>query len=387
MPARPVEERTDEAARRSERIGARSRHCAWVEALKTRTLGEEAVRTSEFDYALPEALVAQEPVSPRDASRLLVLPRREGPVRHARFRDLPPLLSAGDLLVFNDSKVIPARLDGNKETGGRCELLLVEPLPAGPAPGARWRAMGQASKPIREGQRLDFGALGAVVEGVEGEGFFAVRFDREGAAFESALARAGHVPLPPYIRRADGPLDRERYQTVYARVPGSAAAPTAGLHFTSELLAALEARGVARTAVTLHVGPGTFLPVREEDLSRHRMHEEPYQVPPAAAAAFAACRGRGGRVIAVGTTAVRVLETGFAGGAIRPGPGRTSLFVLPGYECRAVDGMITNFHLPRSTLLMLVCALAGRERVLAAYRESVERGYRFCSYGDAMLVA
>jgi S-adenosylmethionine:tRNA ribosyltransferase-isomerase len=345
-------------------------------------------RPSDFDYALPEELVAQEPVTPRDASRLLVLPRREGPARHLRFRDLPGLLLPGDLLVFNDTKVIPARLEGTKETGGRCELLLCEPLPADPAaPGARFRALGQASKPIRPGQRLDFGPMSARVEAAEGEGFFTVRFDREGAAFDEALERVGHVPLPPYIRRPDGPLDRERYQTVFAREPGSAAAPTAGLHFTPELLARLEVRGVASCRVTLHVGPGTFLPVREGDVARHRMHEEPYRIPEEAAAAFRACRVRGGRVVAVGSTALRALESAHAGGQLRAGSGRTSLFVLPGHAFRAVDALITNLHLPRSTLLMLVCAFAGRERVLAVYEEAVSLGYRFYSYGDAMLVA
>lgn len=344
-------------------------------------------RPSDFDYPLPEDLVAQEPVSPRDASRLLVLPRREGPLRHLHFRDLPDLLSPGDLLVLNDTKVIPARLEGTKDTGGRCELLLCERLPPGAPPGERFRALGQASKPIRPGHRLAFGPLAAEVEAAEGEGFFAVRFDRQGAAFDAALERVGHVPLPPYIRRPDGPLDRERYQTVFAREPGSAAAPTAGLHFTPELLSRLGSRGVATSRVTLHVGPGTFLPVRDGDLDRHRMHEEPYQVPEETARAFRACRERGGRVVAVGSTAVRTLESACTGSEVRPGSGRTALFVAPGYSFRAVDAMVTNLHLPRSTLLMLVCAFAGRERVLSAYGEAVSRRYRFYSYGDAMLVA
>jgi len=345
------------------------------------------VRPSDFDYDLPEALIAQEPVTPRDASRLLVLPRHEGPVRHLHFRDLPGLLDPGDLLVFNDTRVIPARLVGTKETGGRCELLLVDPLPSDPiSPGARWRAMGQASKPIREGQRLDFGPLRALVERVEGEGFFAVRFDLDREAFSDALERCGHVPLPPYIRRADRVADRERYQTVFAREPGSAAAPTAGLHFTQELLDRLEARGVRRAALTLHVGPGTFLPIREVELEDHRMHAERFRVSSGAAAEHAACRRRGNRVIAVGTTSVRTLESSLSGAVVRPGEGSTTLFAFPGYEFRAVDGMITNLHLPRSTLLMLVCAFAGRDRVLAAYAEAVRMGYRFFSYGDAMLV-
>jgi len=347
-----------------------------------------ALRTSDFDYDLPDALVAQEPASPRDASRLLVLPRGGGEAGHRAFRDLPELLGPGDLLVVNDAQVVPARLEGVKESGGRCELLLVERLASVPGlPGARFRAMGQASKPLRSGQRLDFGAMAALVEVAEGEGFFLVRFDRDGPAFREALEGVGHVPLPPYIRRADGPRDRERYQTVFARAPGSAAAPTAGLHFTPELLARLEARGVARASLTLQVGPGTFLPVREEELDRHRMHSESYEVPEEAARAHAACRARGGRVVAVGTTAVRTLESAQEGGALRAGRGRTALFITPGYSFRAVDAMITNFHLPRSSLLMLACAFGGHERVLGAYREAVRRGYRFYSYGDAMLIA
>jgi S-adenosylmethionine:tRNA ribosyltransferase-isomerase len=301
------------------------------------------MKPSDFDYPLPEELIAQEPLEARDASRLLVLPP-EGAPRHGAFADLPDLLAAGDLLVFNDTKVIPARLVGHKESGGKVELLLVEPL--GQELGRRWRAMGQASKPIRPGARLAFGELTARVEAVLGEGFYDVVLDREGETLESALERAGRVPLPPYIRRDPTPADRARYQTVWARAPGSAAAPTAGLHFTDRLLGRLAARGVERAALTLHVGPGTFLPLRGDQLEAHRMHAERYEVP----------------------------------------PGRTDLFVRPGHAFRAVDGLVTNFHLPRSTLLVLVCALGGTERVLAAYREAVARRYRFFSYGDAMLV-
>jgi S-adenosylmethionine:tRNA ribosyltransferase-isomerase len=341
------------------------------------------VRLSDFDYALPEELVAQAPVTPRDASRLLVLPR-EGAALHRRFTDLAALLSPGDLLVFNDTKVIPARLVGRKASGGKVEILLVEPLEGGL--GRRWRALGQASKPIRAGAALSFDGLSARVDAAEGEGFYLVTLDREGADLEAALSRAGRIPLPPYIRREPTPEDRDRYQTVWARVPGSAAAPTAGLHFTEPLLARLAARGVARTAVTLHVGPGTFLPIRGGSIDSHRMHAEPYEVPAEAARAFAACRARGGRVVAAGTTAVRTLESAFADGGLRAGPGRTELFVRPGHAFRAVDALLTNFHLPRSTLLVLACAFGGTARVLDAYREAVARRYRFFSYGDAMLM-
>ncbi len=341
------------------------------------------MRISDFDYALPEELIAQEPVTPRDASRLLVLPAAGAP-EHRRFGDLPELVEPGDLLVFNDTKVIPARLLGRKESGGRVELLLVEPLAGGL--GARWRAMGQASKGLRPGMTLAFDGLAARVDAAEGEGFYAVTLDREGAALEAALARAGRIPLPPYIRRQPTEADRDRYQTVWARAPGSAAAPTAGLHFTDALLARLDAKGVLRTAVTLHVGPGTFLPVRGDDLSTHRMHAEPYEVPEDAARAFAACRARRGRVVAVGTTSVRTLESACDGETLRPGSGRTELFIRPGHRFRAVDALVTNFHLPRSTLLVLACAFGGRARVLAAYQEAVTRRYRFFSYGDAMFV-
>jgi S-adenosylmethionine:tRNA ribosyltransferase-isomerase len=342
------------------------------------------MRLSDFDYALPEELVAQAPLAARDASRLLVLPP-EGPPTHRRFTDLEALLAPGDLLVFNDTRVIPARLVGRKESGGRVELLLVEPLEGGL--GRRWRALGQASKPIRPGAALAFDGLGATVEVAEGEGFYVVALDREGADLEAALARAGRVPLPPYIRREPDASDRERYQTVWARAPGSAAAPTAGLHFTDALLGRLAARGVERAAVTLHVGPGTFLPVRGESLDEHRMHAEPYEVPADAARAFAACRTRGGRVVAVGTTTVRTLESAIdRAGALRAGPGRTDLFARPGFRFRAVDALVTNFHLPRSTLLVLACAFGGTERVLGAYREAVALRYRFFSYGDAMLL-
>jgi len=346
------------------------------------------VKVSDFDFELPERLIAQAPATPRDASRLLVL-GPEGAPEHRRFTDLPGLLAPGDLLVTNDTRVIPARLVGEKvASGGKVELLLVDPRPEAtgePLP-RRWSAMGQASKPIREGARLRFGDLEATVLAAEGEGFYLVELDRSGPALEAALARVGRIPLPPYVRREPTEEDRERYQTVFAREPGSAAAPTAGLHFTPPVLAALEARGVQRASVTLHVGPGTFLPIRGESIEGHRMHEERYEVPAATVEAFAAARARGGRVVAVGTTSVRTLEAAFDGGALRPGPGRTAIFLRPGAAFRAVDALVTNFHLPRSTLLMLVCAFGGTDRVLSAYRVAIQEGYRFFSYGDAMLL-
>jgi S-adenosylmethionine:tRNA ribosyltransferase-isomerase len=333
------------------------------------------VDVEEFDYQLPEELIAQEPLPERDASRLLVLPRRSGPVRHARVRDLPDLLRAGDVLVVNDARVIPARLHGRKEgTGGKVELLLVEPLA-----GGDWLALGQASKPLREGARVE--VLGSAIEIVQVRegGELVVRLPVRGDALWSFLDRAGEVPLPPYIRHAPGETDRERYQTVFARERGAVAAPTAGLHFTPALIEALGARGIAVARITLHVGPGTFLPVRARRVEDHRMHRERYFVPAETAQALA----RAGRVVAVGTTALRTLEAS----AGRPGPGATDLFITPGYDFQVVDALFTNFHLPKSTLLMLVAAFAGLDRIRAAYREAIAERYRFFSYGDAMLIA
>ena len=347
------------------------------------------MKLSDFDYALPEELIAQRPVSPRDASRLLVLPPAGG-VEHRAFAELPALLAPGDLLVFNDTRVIPARLVGRKGSGGKVELLLCESLDGGL--GRRWRALGQASKPIRAGAELSFDGLTARVDAAEGEGFYLVTLDREGPALEAALARVGRIPLPPYIRRAPGDEDAVRYQTIWARAPGSAAAPTAGLHFTQALLDALDAGGVLRTTVTLHVGPGTFLPIRGDSIEGHRMHAERYEVPPEAAAVVAAARARGGRVVAVGTTSVRTLESAARQASrndsaeISAYSGATDLFILPGFRFRLVDAMITNFHLPRSTLLVLVSAFTGREAILQAYEAAKRGGYRFYSFGDAMLI-
>jgi S-adenosylmethionine:tRNA ribosyltransferase-isomerase len=340
------------------------------------------VLTAEFDYELPDAAIADRP-APRGESRLLVLDR-EGPERHRRVRDLPALLRPGDLVVVNDTRVIPARLFGRRaeaegESQGRIELLLVEKR------GEReWEALAKPGRRARPGTVIEFeGDLTALVLGKREDGRHLVRFSE---AVEGHLDRLGHIPLPPYIKRPDDPADRERYQTVFARHPGAIAAPTAGLHFSAELLEALRGRGIEVAPVTLHVGIGTFKPVTAELVHEHRMESERYVVPEETAAAIARARG-GGRVVAVGTTVVRTLEAAAieGGGEVRPGAGATKLFITPGFRFQVVDVLLTNFHLPRSTLLMLVSAFAGRDRVLAAYREAVAEGYRFYSYGDAML--
>lgn len=345
---------------------------------------------ADFDFELPPERIAQEPVTPRDASRLLVLDRDDGRVTHRFFRDLPDELREGDLLVLNDTRVLPARLIGSKPSGGRVEILLVEAV-GGPPEAPLWRCLLGASKKPAPGARLSFpGALEAEIVARE-EPTWIVRLSHPSRDPIGAVVAVGSMPLPPYIRRdaADPrtPADRERYQTVFARRLGAVAAPTAGLHFTPELLSRVRALGVDVAWVTLHVGLGTFLPVRAERIEDHRMHEEAYDVPEGTAHAISRARSRGGRVVAVGTTVVRTLETA-AGedGVVREGAGRSALFVTPGYAFRAVDAMVTNFHLPRSTLLMLVAAFAGRERVLSAYAQAVGAGYRFYSYGDAMFV-
>ncbi len=333
--------------------------------------------TADFDYALPGELVAQAPIEPRDAARLLVLERSGGGQRHARVRDLPDLLCRGDLLVVNRSRVLPARVLGRLAGGGRAEVLLLRRLGAG-----RWQALTRPARRLRQGARIDVAPglrLRVVAEGDEGLRELAVE---AGAADpDAALRAAGTVPLPPYIRGWPG--DPERYQTVYADVEGSAAAPTAGLHFTHALLARLERAGVERASVTLHVGLDTFRPVVVEDPARHRMHAEWYVVPAETRARVQAARARGGRVVAVGTTSVRSLESWAVSGRAE---GWTDLFIRPGFQFQVVDALLTNFHPPRSTPLMLVSAFAGRERVLAAYRDAVRQRYRFFSFGDAMLL-
>ncbi|RKQ89055.1 tRNA preQ1(34) S-adenosylmethionine ribosyltransferase-isomerase QueA [Brockia lithotrophica] len=356
------------------------------------------MKLSDFDYELPEELIAQEPLPERDASRLMVLYRAEGRWEHRRFRELPNFLRSGDVLVFNDSRVIPARLYGRKaDTGARVELLLVEPR-GGPW---RWKVLARPARRLRPGTVVEIlpvspeaserasAALRAVVEEALDGGVRVVRFDLgaggdEGDFFR-LLERVGRVPLPPYVRREL--RDPERYQTVYARERGSVAAPTAGLHFTPELLSALAARGVTFAYVTLHVGLGTFRPVTEEDPTRHRMHEEPYRLPPETAEVLETARREGRMVLAVGTTSLRVLETVYRRhGRFVPEEGVTDLFLYPGIPVRSVQGLLTNFHLPRSTLLMLVAAFAGYELTMAAYRAAVRERYRFFSFGDAMLI-
>ena len=335
--------------------------------------------TRDFDYDLPASSIAQEP-APRGESRLLVLDR-SGPERHARIRDLPRLLRAGDLLVLNDTRVIPARLFGRRAGGGgRMELLLVERTGE-----QEWNALVKPGKRARPGTAIELAAdLTAEVIDKDEEGRYRLRFSEP---IEPHLERLGHVPLPPYIHRPDSPEDRERYQTVYARSPGAIAAPTAGLHFSVELLREIENAGVGIARLTLHVGIGTFKPVSAERIEDHRMDRERWEIGEEAAEAIRRTRERGARVVAVGTTVVRTLESAArAGDEVRAGSGATELFITPGFRFQVVDALLTNFHLPRSTLLMLVSAFAGRERVLAAYQEAVREEYRFYSYGDAMLM-
>jgi S-adenosylmethionine:tRNA ribosyltransferase-isomerase len=345
-----------------------------------------AFSVADLDYELPTDLIAQEPTAERDRSRLLVL-GAQGDLTHRVFRDLPELLPPRSLVVLNDTRVIRARLFGRKNTGGEVELLLVERLSeAGPV--ERWAALGHASKGLREGQRITVAGAAMRAEVIARREGLVIEVElRAEPDVASALARGGHVPLPPYVRRPDVPLDHERYQTVYARRAGSVAAPTAGLHFTDALLAALRAHGHEVAFVTLHVGPGTFRPIRDLEIAQHRMHPEAYDVPQATADAVRIARAEGRAVVAVGTTVVRTLEAAAEGGALRAGEGRTALFIHPPYAFRAVDVLVTNFHLPRSTLLALVMAFAGVERVREAYRVAVEARYRFYSYGDAMLVS
>jgi S-adenosylmethionine:tRNA ribosyltransferase-isomerase len=354
--------------------------------------------------------VARYPAEERDQSRLLFLPRDGNPIRHLLFNDLKNLFTPGDLLVLNESRVLPVRLLGKKPTGAPAEIFLLRPASgvarepvsgaggkmagaeeAEPHPGSEeeklWEALVRPGGKLKPGRTVDIGpGFSVEILDSDGEGGRIVRLLTE-LPVEEALQRYGHMPLPPYIDREDEPLDRDRYQTVYARDPGSVAAPTAGLHFTDGLLDEIALRGVDLAKVSLHVGVGTFRPVEVDDPSEHTMHVERFEIPPATADLVARCQARGGKVWAVGTTVVRTLESSVGpDGRIRPGPGETRLFIHPPFRFKAVDRLITNFHLPRSTLLMLVAAFAGYDRMREAYDSAMQEGYRFYSYGDAMVI-
>ena len=340
------------------------------------------MKVSDFDFDLPATAIAQRPAVPRDSARLLVVDGTR--LADRGVRDLPELLRPGDLLVVNDARVIPARLYGHRRQVP-IEVTLLEDLG-----GGRWRAFAKRARRLRPGDSIAFAeSFAAGVIEKQPDGAVVLAFDRTGPELEQALDHFGAAPLPPYIHRADGADDRDRddYQTIYARRPGAIAAPTAGLHFTDALLAALEARGISRTAVTLYVGAGTFQPVKGEDVSAHAIAAERGEVSAETAAAIAEARSAGGRIVAVGTTALRLLEAA-AGedGTVRPFAGATDIFIRPGYGVRTADVLLTNFHLPRSTLFMLVCAFAGTDRMKAAYAHAIAAGYRFYSYGDACLL-
>lgn len=348
---------------------------------------------SDFDFELPAELVAQIPAEPRDASRLLVYDRRDGSITHAAFRDLPEFLDPSDLLVLNNTRVLPHRLLGRRASGGKVEVLILS------RNGVSCRGYIKPAKKVRPGDclPLEDGSLTLVAGALEAGGRGVMRFELqlpEGETggvsdVEARLLTVGRAPLPPYISRdgsEDPALDRQRYQTVFATVDGAVAAPTAGLHFTPATLAAIRARGIATAELTLHVGEGTFAPIRVEEVESHAMHAEWFEVPGVTADEVAAVRTRAGRVVAVGTTSARTLEASADGERVVAGLGETDIFLYPGRPLRVVDALITNFHLPQSTLLMLVAAMTGREEILAVYREAVARGYRFYSYGDAMLV-
>ncbi len=336
-----------------------------------------------LDYELPARLIAQQPASERDTSRLLFLPASSGP-RHHTFRDLADLLRPGDLLILNDTRVLPARLLGRREqTGGKWEGLFIRQAGDGV-----WELLGQTRGTLRAGEiiAIEPGRLRLELREKTAQGHWLAQPSEAGSPVE-ILARCGRMPLPPYVRKGiAGPADAERYQTVFAQRPGAIAAPTAGLHFTPAIFDRLKQHGIETARLTLHVGAGTFQPIRTADVRQHVMHREWGELPAETVAAIGKCRERDGRVVAVGTTAVRVLETVAAGGPLRAWSGETDLFIYPLYEFRAVDVLLTNFHLPRSTLLLLAAAFAGPERLRAAYREAVEREYRFFSYGDAMLI-
>ena len=338
------------------------------------------MKLSDFMYDLPEQRIAQTPVEPRDHSRLMVLHRDTGAIEHKHFYDIVDYLNPGDCLVINETKVIPARLYGERPTGGACEVLLLKQL--GPK---RWETLVRPGKKLRPGAEVIFGdgRLRCKVTEITDVGGRIVEFECEGS-FEAALDALGEMPLPPYIH--EKLADRDRYQTVYARQDGSAAAPTAGLHFTPGLLSRIREKGVEIVPVLLHVGLGTFRPVKAENIEEHQMHSEYFEVTEEAARRVNAARERGGRIVAVGTTSVRTLESAARDGKLAATRGDTSIFIRPGYRFQLVDALITNFHLPGSTLIMLVSALYDREKILEAYRMAVEMEYRFFSFGDAMLI-
>lgn len=339
------------------------------------------MKLSDFDYDLPPKLIAQYPPPQRDRSRLLVLNRKEGKIEHRIFSQLPSYLSAGDLLVLNQTKVIPARLKGVKEgTGGRVELLLLNKVRED-----EWKVLVRPGRRVRPGTKISIGGgrLRAQITDGGRDGYRIVRFTWDGD-FGEILQEVGQIPLPPYIKRKPEPTDKLRYQTVYAQTEGAVAAPTAGLHFTKDLLGKIRAKGVKIGSLILHVGWGTFRPVKSEEITEHRMGSEYYRIPSDLCQEIEEAKSRGGKVYAVGTTTVRALESWDQEG--NPREGWTSLFIYPSFDFRVVDGLITNFHLPRTTLLMLVSAFAGRKRVLRAYAEAIRGGYRFYSYGDAMLI-
>lgn len=344
----------------------------------------------DYNFDLPAGLIAQVPSERRDASRLLVLDRRNGAIHDRHFHDVTTLLNPGDLLVVNDTRVVPARLEGKKDTGGRVELLVLQHGEGGRPEAVRLCLLKSSKPPRTGGQILLDNQVRGVVEEVQGNGVVRIRFNSP-EALETLIDERGRVPLPPYIKRtspdAFAALDAERYQTVYAAQKGAIAAPTAGLHFTRELIQRLEENGVAVAALTLHVGFGTFQPVRTPDIRRHRLGEEYYRIESGTAESIAKTRQRGGRVVAVGTTVVRALETAaLADGSIRAVEGRTRLLITPGHSFKLVDALITNFHLPKSSLLFLVCAFGGNDMIRRAYKKAVEDRYRFYSYGDAMLI-
>jgi S-adenosylmethionine:tRNA ribosyltransferase-isomerase len=346
---------------------------------------------NDYDYTLPAELIAQEPLAERDQARMLVLDRVAGSRAHRRFSYLPEWLSDRDVLVVNNTRVFPARLRGHKDSGGRVEALLLAPpklSETGELPHrAKVKALFRSSKPPKVGQKLFFGSeLTGTITTVTASGHINLQLESPERNLGQVLAEVGDMPLPPYIRRPAGAEDAQRYQTVYASQTGAVAAPTAGLHFTPAVFQELEAKGVEIIYLTLHVGPGTFQPVREEDYSRHRLAAEFFFLSPESAKAINRARTAGKNIVAVGTTSVRVLEFQFQNGQVQPGAGACGLFIYPGYRFQIVDRLITNFHLPKSTLLLLVSAFAGRDLVLQAYQEAIAERYRFYSYGDCMLI-